>query len=352
MKLYNYISKSIYIFIAAVSTLLLASCGSYQYTGTSNDGVYGDNEIIVSEKPEYGDREENSDYYKKLFEEEAALYGEVLAEDAVFTDVDSYSSTRNYDYDNQNTDYQGGNAPWGNSPDSYSINIYNNGFYGGFYPYWGRGYYAYDPFWGPSPYYGFYGPSYYPYGYGFGFGRGYYDYGFGFGFSIYPRIYGGGVWYNPYNHYAARHHYFRQNVAYNTGRRGANSYSNNRTSAIRNATNLNNRGRSSTYSRSIRNIRNSNDEYGITRRTSSRSYNPDGQYSRSRRSSSRVSTPSRRSNSTYSNSNRSTSRSTSPAVRSSRSSSRSSGTVRSSSSSSRSSSTSRSSSRGNRGRNN
>lgn len=170
--------------MAAVSTLLLTSCGSYQYAGNSNDGIYGDNEIeeVVSSEIEYGTREENGDYYKKMFEEEAALYGEVLAEDAIFTDVDAYSSTGNYDYNNENTTYQGGNAPWGNAPDSYSINIYNDGFYGGFYPYpfWRRGYYAYNPFfYGP-----FYGPGfYYPYSYGFGYGHGY-GYGHGFGYGI------------------------------------------------------------------------------------------------------------------------------------------------------------------------
>ncbi len=82
MKLYNYIPKSIYFFMAAVSSLLLTSCGSYQYAGNSNDGIYGenDNEEVVSSEVEYGSREENNDYYKKLFEEEAALYGDVLAE--------------------------------------------------------------------------------------------------------------------------------------------------------------------------------------------------------------------------------------------------------------------------------
>lgn len=353
MKLYNFISKSIYIFIATVSSLLLASCGSYQYTGNSNDGIYGNTEqIAVPAEIEYGTREENTGYYKKLFEEEAALYGEVLAEDAVFTDVDSYSSTGNYDYDNQNSsNYQGGNAPWGNSPDSYSINIYNDGFYGGFYdPFWGRGYnYGFaNQFWGPSFYGpGFYGNPYYNPFYGFGYG-----YGYGIGFSAHPFIYGGGGWYNPYQNFYSRQHNFRQNVAYNSGRRGGSYSSSNRTNAIRNATTLDNRGRSSTYSRSIRNIRNSNDDYGISRRTSSREYstrvNSDGTYSRSSRNSS-VNSPTRRSsNSTYSRSS-SPSRNSSSTVRSSNSGRSSSSAGRSSSgSSSRSSSSSSNRGRGNR----
>lgn len=337
--------------MAAVSSLLLTSCGSYQYAGTSNDGIYGDNsneEVVTSETEiEYGTREANGDYYKKLFEEEAALYGEVLADDAIFTDVDAYSSTGNYDYNNENSNYQGGNAPWGNDPDSYTVNIYNDRFFGGFYPYGGIGYYGYNPFWGPMDFYGPYafGPGFYsPYGYGFGYGPGFgfgHGFGYGIGFSVHPFIYGGGGYYNPYNYYSSRQHHFRQNVAYNSGRRGTNSYNANRNNAIRNASSLDNRGRTSSYSRSIRNIRNSNDDYGITRRTtSSRVYNTrsnsDGSYSR------------RSSNSTYSRSNnnsnsnqRSSStarsnsnRSSSPAVRSSSNSGRSSSTARSSSSSS------------------
>ncbi len=343
--------------MAAVSSLLLTSCGSYQYAGNSNDGIYGDNEIeeVVSSEIEYGTREENSDYYKKLFEEEAALYGEVLAEDAIFTDVDAYSSTGNYDYNNENTTYQGGNAPWGNAPDSYSINIYNNGFYGGFYPY----YFGYNPWRGPSyylysavPYH--YGYRYYdPYLYGFGFGYGYgygHRFGYGIGFSVHPFIYGGGGYYNPYHSYNSRQHHFRRNVAYNYGRRGASS---NRNSAIRNASNLENRGRTSSYSRSIRNIRSSNDDYGITRRsTSTRTYNTrsnsDGTYSRSR-SSSVNSTP-RRSSRDYSRSSNTNSNRSSTA-RSSNS-GRSSSAVRSSSSGRSSSSSSTPRSTSNRGRGN
>ncbi len=360
MKLYKFISNSVYFFIAAVSSLLLTSCGSYQYAGKTTDGIYGDNESVVSnEEIEYGSREENTGYYKKLFEEEAALYGDVLAEDAVFTDVDSYSSTGNYDYENaENYNYQGGNAPWGNSPDRYTINIYNDGFYGGFYdPFWISGFngYAFDPFWNPGFYGpGFYGPGFYGspyYGRGFYGNYGYgYGYGFGFGFN---NFYGGPGWYNPYYHPYNRQHHFRQNVAYNAGRRGESSYYSNRTNAIRNAADLDNRGRSSTYSRSIRNLRNSNDESGISRR-SSRSYdtgvNADGRYSRGRSTSNGVSTPTR-SRSVYST-NR-TSRSQSPTARSSSSSNRST-TTRSTSSgrSSGSTTSNRSSGSNNRGRGN
>ena len=317
--------------MAPVSLFLLASCGSYHYSGYENDGVYGESSQTYEDQNQIESQESNRSYYKNLFEEEAALYGDVLAEGAVFTDVENYSSS-NGDYDtNAESNYQGGNPTWGSNPDTYTINIYNDGYFGGFYnPYWAGGLYAFDPFWGP----GFYGPGYwgYPYGYGYGY-RGYYGYGYGYGFAVHPFIYGASGWYNPYNFYGNRYTYYNNNnIAYNSGRRNAvSTYRSNRTSSLRNATTLDNRGRSSSYSRSIRNIRNSNDDYGLSRRSSNT-------YSTTRSNSD-----------TYSRSNRSTpvynrsSRRSSGATTRSSSTTRSSGTVRSNSGSTRSSGTTRSS---------
>jgi len=334
--------------MAPVSLFLLASCGSYHYSGYENDGVYGDSSRNYEDQTQIESQESNRSYYKNLFEEEAALYGDVLAEGAVFTDVENYSSSDG-DYEgDMESNYQGGNATWGSNPDSYTINIYNDGYFGGFYnPYWGGGLYAYDPFWGP----GYYGPGNWGYPYGYGY-RGYYGYGYGYGFAIHPFIYGASGWYNPYNFYGNRYnnYYNNNNVAYNVGRRNATtSYRSNRTSDLRNATSLNNRGRSSSYSRSIRNIRNSNDNYGLSRRSSNtfntRSSSNDT-YSRSNRNSSRINSVYRSSRSRSGT----TTRSSSPTTRSS-------GTVRSNSGSTRSSGTVRSSGGGSsrsssRGRNN
>lgn len=352
--------------MAAMSTFLLTSCGSYQYAGTSNDGIYGDTEqvqVVVPTEVEYGTREENGDYYKRMFEEEAALYGEVLAENAVFTDVDSYSSTGNYDYDNENSNYQGGNAPWGNDPDSYSINIYNDRFFGSYNPfwdYWGPAYYG-AGFWPGHYAMGFWGSPWGRYGTGFGFG---YGNAFGFGFGVHPFIYGGFGYHNPYNFYGNRYNNYRNNVAYNTGRRNSvSNFRNNRVENLRNATSLGDRGRSSSYSRSIRNLRNSNDDYGISRRTYSRDYqtrsNTNSPYSTNR---SGTINRSNRGSDAYSRSSNNTRnsgtvrRSSSPTrssgtVRSS-SSTRSSGTVRSSGSTSRSSGTRSSGGSSSRGRGN
>ncbi len=292
----NILPRKILFFLALVSFLLLASCGSYQYSGYGSDGIYG--ETSRMERPnqyQNANQESNQDYYQTLFAEEAALYGDVLAEGAIFTDVESYSSTGNYQPgEQQASNFSGGNAPWGFEPDSYSVNIINTGFYGGFFnPYWGGGLYAFDPFWGP----GFYGPGFY--GPGF-WGPGHWGPGFwghpwavgygGFGFRVHPFFFGAGGWNNPYGFYGNRfYNYNRNNVAFNTGRREtSSSYRSSRTANLRNATNLDQRGRTSSYSRSIRNLRNSNDEYGITRRTISRDYqtraNTDNPYRNARSS--------------------------------------------------------------------
>ena len=359
MELSNTYFKKILFFMAPVSFLLLASCGSYEYSGYESDGIYGETNRVPQEQEQYATQDSNSSYYKNLFSEEAALYGEVLAEGAIFTDVEGYSSTGDYDPSNaEQSNYQGGNAPWGEDPDRYTINIYNSGFYNGFYnPYWGGGIYAFDPYWGPA-YYGpgFYGPGYWgPWGIGSrGFFPHRYGYGFGFGFAVHPFIYGGYGYYNAYNFHGYRYPHYRNNVAYNTGRRNSvSNFRDTRLNNLRNATSLGDRGRSSSYSRSIRNLRNSNDDYGISRRTYSREYqtrsNTNSRYSTNR---SVNRSTQNRSSGTYSRSS-STNRSSGTVRRSAPT--RSSGTTtRSSGSTSRSSGTTRSSSGGSssRGRGN
>ena len=279
MELSNIILKKILFLMAPVSFLLLASCGSYEYSGYERDGIYGESNRVYQQQDQYTTQGGEIGYYQKLFSEEAALYGEVLSEGAIFTDVEGYSSSRDYDPSNANqSNYQGGNAPWGQDPDSYSINIYNTGFYGGMYnPFWGGGLWAYDPYWAFPPFYGygqgFYGPGFWGV-WGIG-SRGFYGghFGYGFGLGIHPFMYGGYGYYNPYNFRGYRFDNYRQNVAYNTGRRNSvSNFRNDRVENLRNATSLGNRGRSSSYSRSIQNLRSSNNEYGTSRRTYSGDY--------------------------------------------------------------------------------
>lgn len=364
MEISKNIFKKVLFFMAPVSFLMLASCGSYQYSGYESDGIYGDTNRPynrVNEQNQAAGQDSNSSYYKKLFSEEAALYGDVIAEGAIFTDVEGYTSTGEYDPQTaQTTNYEGGKAPWGSDPDSYTINFIDNGFYGGFYnPYFAYGLYAFDPyvspFWGP----GFYGPGFWgPWGITNRFYAPYhYGYGYAFGFQVHPFFYGGYGYYNPYNFYGNRYHHYRDNIAYNVGRRNSSpSYRSNLNSYLRNSTTLSDRGRSSSYSRSIQNLRNS-DGNEVTRRTYSRDYqtrsNVDSPYTR-RSETIRRSSNSNRSN-VYSRQSSNT-RSSGTVRRNNNSGNRSSGTIRSNSGSSgRSSGTIRSnsgsSSRGRSGNN-
>lgn len=348
MRDFNILPKNLVLLLAPVSFFLLASCGSYQYSGYE-DGIYGEANRNTNERQNQNanQEEDNSSYYQNLFAEEAALYGEILSDNAIFTDVESYSSAGGEYQPGELYNYQGGHAPWGHDPDTYSVNIYNNGFHGGFFnPFWGGGL-AFDPFFGPG-YWGpgFWGPGHWGPGYwgpgmwgnnwriGFGgFGPYGFNYGFG-GFGGFGPGYWGGGFYSPYNNFGYNYGYannYRQNEAYNTGRRNTTSSYGNRsnTSANRSAAIQDSRGRTSSYSRSIRNLRGSNDNYRVTRRTVGREYSnrSNTEYNTNRRSSSRI-INSRSSNNTYSRSQVPATRNSSTIRRNNTS--RSSGVIRSS----------------------
>lgn len=367
----NYpLSKKLYAFLSPALLLLLASCGSYQYSGYSSDGIYGEaspakpSQNERSEKPRNANivRQEKlneaSSYYKNLFAQQSDMINAALEDSTVFTNIDNYSSNTGYEEDTYDDDseivYNGSYAPWGEDPDSYTINIYNNmgPRFGGFYnPYGYYGYDYWDPYWNTGWNWRFsWGASAY-YGYGWGWNN-FYDPWYVAGWYGYPR-------YHNYYHYSTPYHYNR--YAYNSRHRGERIYSRNSRSNVISQSRSNSR-RSSSYSRRIREIRSSegtrsnrssrskvakrNDSDRPVYTRSSRSSRSSRTYSRSSGSSSN-SVRSSSSNNSYRT--RSTSPSRSRSVRSSSSSSRSSsGSVRSSSRSSRSSGGSRSA-RGGRG---
>ena len=370
----NYIlNKKLNLILVPLSLFLLASCGSYQYSGYETDGIYSDSRPGIWEEQRATEVKPNSgnSYYKNLFAQQSEMVGEILESD-VFTDVDSYSSNDGYeDYSEIGGDvaYVGGNAPWGNDPDTYTVNFYNNGFgfgygYGFGYGFGYPGYYGfhspyiYGPRWhnpylyGIGPSFGFssFGHPYWYWGSAFSFGYGgfYGGYGYGYGYPYYGGYgypyYGGGYGYN-------------NNVAYNTGRRNSTVYyrdgENRRSTTSR--YNSSNRNRNSSYSRSIREIRNNRTAGYNSRARSSADYEQPVYTRTNRRSqSSRVydynqgtsrnpgtyrGTPTRRSSNNRSytpSTSRRSSSTRSPSTRSS-SSSRSSGTSVRSSSGSRSS---------------
>ena len=108
--------------------LLLASCSSYQYAGYDSDGIYsssGDEAYTANDyRDDYEESYDNTLYYKQLFSEKADEFGNVPAEGAIFTDIEDYSSTGNYQdelYQEDGMEYQTGRAAWGSDPDEISF---------------------------------------------------------------------------------------------------------------------------------------------------------------------------------------------------------------------------------------
>ena len=70
------ITKPIYFVLIALVT---SSCGTYQYSGNVNDGIYNSNisseNAVVVETNEVNNKA-NNDYYKSAFSEKALIYSE------------------------------------------------------------------------------------------------------------------------------------------------------------------------------------------------------------------------------------------------------------------------------------
>lgn len=359
MQFKTRITQKLPFFVALGLLTVLTSCGSFQYAGYDNDGIYATEEYENdAQEPVITTSTNDSNYYKNYFAENSAEVDAIQEESEVFTDIDSYEG--NYtdqivDTLEQRPAYGG----WGQNSNTVTINYIDNGWYGYNSPWnwnsgFGYGHYGWERSWGWNnwgwnnhwSYGGYYGS-----GYGYGYGYGHYA----------PWRYG-------YNNYGWNNGYSRNNrYAYNNTRRGSLLYNNNlnrrsnsalsrsdyssrrlsnSSSLSRNSLNSNLRSntssrirtsRSATTTNSTRTIRNSSTTTGSN--TNRRVTRPTAVRNTSRTTTTRSTAPTR------------SSRSSSTARSSSNSSSRSSGTVRSSSSSSRSSSGSSSSSsrRGGRG---
>ncbi|MFD2823206.1 hypothetical protein ACFS5M_05960 [Lacinutrix iliipiscaria] len=230
MQLKTHLKAQMPFLALTTIVFVLSSCGSYQYAGDDNDGIYGASEEPVEQQ--VGEVQNNSNsYYKNYFKEKSTEYDYITQESEIFTDIDSYEGQ----YVEQDTVEQESYAGWGQENNDVTINVYGGGFaYNnwmyrpyrigwGYSPFWntGWGYGFYDPFWG-SPYYGY--GNYYGYG-------GFYGYG---GYYGYP--YHNGYYNNPY--------YGRNRVAYHNSRRGT-SLGRMNTLGRRSNTNLITRGNSS-----------------------------------------------------------------------------------------------------------
>ena len=319
--LYITFRKAIPLLLFGMIALTLGSCGTYQNQYEDSDGIYATND---ASEYETGEPQDKSNYYKQYFQSKESLYDEIPEDDAVFTDVEAYSTTERLDADGyvviEDAKYEEGYGAWGSNAESVTVNVYNSGF-GWYRPYWGYGY-GYGYGYGHS-YYG----GYYPFwNVGFGWGYPYYGYG-GYGF---------GGYYNSYYNYNNPYYggYGNHSVAYNRGRRNSDINGRPGSTVRRNA---NTSGRNS-YSRS-ETVRRNN-----TRATTRQSSNNIMRRSNTTRANTRTVRPTTRTTRTTPTTRRSTNttRRSTNSVRRSSSPTRSSGTMRSSGGS-RSSGTSRSS---------
>ena len=216
-----------------IFSIIMFSCGSYQYSGNISDGIYGDNRNVAYQEETvqndiYDDKVKNT-YYQTVFNEKAMEYEEAKSlNDSVFTDIDNYQSVVENDTINNSS------APWGEDINQLTINLYRGPAYSSIrwsrlwnYPIWlnnyGYGYgsvwntwgYGYNNFWlRPHiyPYWGYYNDFYSPFWMGMGWGYNYY---------FNPFYYGHHHHYNNYGYFQNQWIWNNSSIAYISGGRGS-----------------------------------------------------------------------------------------------------------------------------------
>ena len=273
MKPYYQLLNIRALLFGPLAVLVLASCGSYQYAGYDHDGIYSNGTAVTQEYSEEDQTEsyDNALYYQQVFSRKADQFETIAeSENAIFTDIDSYSSG-NYQEDGYVDEaYPLAHGGWGQEADEIAINIYSQPFG---YP----GYYGYSPYYDPFYYpsygwnYGWYGYGYGPH-YGWGWGMHYNPWRYGYGYA------GIGYWGHGYGHYwgyYGNHNYYgyTRNVAYSNSRRNSSVDYNSgasRGSYLSNVRDYRSSDDSrATYrnSRSVRADSRSNSDYTISRST-------------------------------------------------------------------------------------
>ena len=187
-----------------IISLTLSACGSYQYAGSTSDGIYEE------DSPDYTVTEEvveenntPSDYYSNYFKEENREANEAFTTDEVFTDVEDYQSTSS----NQET----ANAGWGENSSNVNIHVYNNVWNNRGWNYLGWNNYGWTNF-GWSNYDAWYNP-YNNWNYGYRWNNwGWNNWGWNSPFY--------GNSYNNFGYGYYGNYRYRPNYAYSYGRRG------------------------------------------------------------------------------------------------------------------------------------
>ena len=199
MKFFTFLKKQMTLVFVVGVLLSLTSCGSFQYSGIYDDGIYSDSEPAKEVTETADNTSYSSDYYENYFKEKSL---QIEEDNTVFTDVDSYQGA--YEDDSENTNNYAG---WGeNNSSEIIINVYDNG------PYYGSE-------WG------------YNYRNNWGWNFGWNNWGYSF---WQPNYYNS--WYNPYCYYGCYNNYGYYNSGYNRFRGRSYSYINGqRRSAYRNS---------------------------------------------------------------------------------------------------------------------
>ncbi len=139
MKFITLLQRHKSVLFALLGFSFFASCGSYQYVGMSEDGIYGSSESVEYNTPVEDSATENTNgnsYYKDYFKGKANEYSN--NDSSVFTDVDEYNGS--YDENDQSSD-ENSYAGWGQNNDSQIvINVQTRPLYWGAwgYPYYNR----------------------------------------------------------------------------------------------------------------------------------------------------------------------------------------------------------------------
>ena len=101
MKFITMLHRHKSIFYTLFGFSLFASCGSYQYVGLSEDGIYGSSENVEYRVPTEHNTTENTQgnsYYKDYFKGKANEYNN--DGDDIFTNAEDYSGTYDENYEN------------------------------------------------------------------------------------------------------------------------------------------------------------------------------------------------------------------------------------------------------------
>ena len=159
MTIITLFQKSLNLKITVLLILLVSSCGSYQYVGMYDDGIYNsfeDEEKNYAYDSNY-DPDNNNSYYEDYFKGKVSEYD--LTED-----MENTGAPDDYNYNTQNSSENESYAGWGQNVDSnVVINIQTRPNYGMYWGWnnWGWNNWGWNNWrwnnWG-YPIYGFYDP--------------------------------------------------------------------------------------------------------------------------------------------------------------------------------------------------